>query len=1687
MVRGLCALAFCAICIVLRPQLGRSLPQWNCAISDPGSYSRNQSCAVSLLVGYELFLVGKETLTLLTVGASGYHFFIVNGGVLTLKYFQLHGATSSSILGFIGHDRHVFIRSCVFSDNLVRSVGTGSNGGAIRLLGGSGSGVVEISNTTFDGNKALDFGGAIFAQSSSVRVIVNSSYFYANQAGFGGAIHVRENAQVALWNTHISTCVGHQHGGAIYLEENAILAMTGGSMAYNKGWRGGACTCHHASCTFIDTIVGPGNRAIGNTVNNQPPSGAHGGGLHATDNARIVMANVSIMHNSASQGGGLYISESAHINIDRSLVAWNQANVSEESKGGGLFCGDGAVCEIANNTIFAHNQAIKDAGMSCFGQAVSAGTIGCWTDGTARITNDAETCSAGTSAIMTSENWMSQPATCPVCSAETFSFGGPVACTACPEGHYTRQPFRRIAHYHDNANDCRLPPFISGILGNSSTRGHTLLHITGGHFGDEMSTIVIISNGITWTNATSINATMITAQSPPGIGTRNPVTILVDGIASENQGNLRYMPPRILNATSPPFNGGILTLHGSNFGFDQMDQSNVSVRVEDVGSCVQSCNVMAVSSSGVVECYYSANVARGACRVVTVYVGGLASDPFRFCYDVDKGQISGLPLSSLKVKETKNVTYSFELTLAPLGNNDVKVYVQPRSSMLGFLCHASPTTVTFTNESAFAARDVIISTTGNHIDEGDDAVVYTCTVRHVVFSQDAQYAQSPDQTVTIDILNDDNADVHLWTVDPEYGSYDYAVKFLGPVYVQEGGAFYYGIRLDTQPRVPVYIEPQIRVKHLNNRSLASMPPLVAQPLVLAFNATNWDCIQRMGLVLAQDAIDNDAVRFEVNHHITTSDPVFFAATKGQSLRAVIDAIDDDTAGIALASNAVLTLTAGGEPGKIIVARFLSAPVYDVNVFVIVPPSIVLMDMPQPMLVQKTEWENIDQTITVRAQVGAKSGTFQLILVPQSKDVAYNSSAARFTISVVVQRAQDIPPAPLRPRILRGATLGSVNASWSAENNNAVFEVQWSQHGESFEAGKLNSTLTNETHIVIDAHVPLALQVLFVRVREWPNGRWSPISLKWVVASTCDLVSQYLRTAGNMGHWSCVTCPEGASCVGADVTWDKVKPLFGWWRNAIWTEDRQSQFSKCLFPAACLGGINNFFRGDYVDADLRDPAMTDLNESCNLRSGYALECNRHESKRCRLCATCSDGFHRRLVGATDRCDKCPSVLGNKLLITLGALAIFMLMGAMIFMQLKKGGKRSVTSMIKMIVITYIQLCYMISRMNVPWPNVLMSFFSVSSVVSTMGEHLVQLECALDGMSAAEVIYLKQVGYAAFVPALWIASTVSWFTVAGCSRKQFHDRGHEGKRTTRLDGNVATIVYITYLLYPSLCRQAFVLWSCRKVNSKFYLAADLQEICFEGRHLLYILCCSLPQICLYVLGIPLLGLRKIYKRKRQGSLGTSITMYRYGILYSAYSLQRWYWGAIVILRKAFIALITNAITEASVEVHLMVGFLAVAMIMNVWGDPYAGAPGILESQSKMLHRFDLTTLFVLLLTAWSGTFFVLEADCAHDVRCSLLLALVFLMHCFYCIYALRLFHVLSPKVPAGPNTCCTRCCNRFCKKHPEGPRLLTEITVLTNPNPMLAEDAQASSTEDVQASGTRTISDHTLSRNSWGVSA
>ena len=126
-----------------------------------------------------------------------------------------------------------------------------------------------------------------------------------------------------------------------------------------------------------------------------------------------------------------------------------------------------------------------------------------------------------------------------------------------------------------------------------------------------------------------------------------------------------------------------------------------------------------------------------------------------------------------------------------------------------------------------------------------------------------------------------------------------------------------------------------------------------------------------------------------------------------------------------------------------------------------------------------------------------------------------------------------------------------------------------------------SVITSRHQIVLNLSSLVTHQVAHVRVRSVPDGLWSTVSSGWVVASDCNFNTQYLSTLGTFGQWKCTQCPTGATCEGATVTWREVQPLFGWWRNDLWTEGRPSNFTQCPFPPACLGASNVFFKNQYI--------------------------------------------------------------------------------------------------------------------------------------------------------------------------------------------------------------------------------------------------------------------------------------------------------------------------------------------------------------------------------------------------------------------------------------------------------------------------------------------------------------------------
>merc|ERR1712072_1582656 len=268
------------------------------------------------------------------------------------------------------------------------------------------------------------------------------------------------------------------------------------------------------------------------------------------------------------------------------------------------------------------------------------------------------------------------------------------------------------------------------------------------------------------------------------------------------------------------------------------------------------------------------------------------------------------------------------------------------------------------------------------------------------------------------------------------------------------------------------------------------------------------------------------------------------------------------------------------------------------------------------------------------------------------------------------------------------------------------------------------------------------------------------------------------------------------------------------------------------------------------------------------------------------------------------------------------------------------------------------------------------------------------------------------------------TASW-----CHGRKYFYRGPDGQSPSMKDGSVATVVFLMYLLHPTLCRQSFALIVCQKVGDKSYLMVDMQEVCFEGRHLFWFLLCTIPQIILHVFGFPLIGLYVVWYEKNklnrksvngrrqtltsmrienQDTMNSSISLFKYGMLYSSYSPKRWYWDAIIGLRKAFIAFLTSYISLPQLEIHFTTVLLVLFIVLNEYGNPYSNRDGINTKRGAALQRLDTMTLLVCLFTAWSGLFFVLYPYCTEEnLPCYMLMWLVFAINTGFLLYCASLF--------------------------------------------------------------------------------
>ena len=209
----------------------------------------------------------------------------------------------------------------------------------------------------------------------------------------------------------------------------------------------------------------------------------------------------------------------------------------------------------------------------------------------------------------------------------------------------------------------------------------------------------------------------------------------------------------------------------------------------------------------------------------------------------------------------------------------------------------------------------------------------------------------------------------------------------------------------------------------------------------------------------------------------------------------------------------------------------------------------------------------------------------------------------------------------------------------------------------------------------------------------------------------------------------------------------------------------------------------------------------------------------------------------------------------------------------------------------------------------------------------------------------------------------------------------------------DVTVLSIVLILFLCYPLLAKLAFSALKCVHIGDDLYLLADLQEVCFAGRHLSYFLALTVPQLVAYVVGMPAVATWLIVRSGSRLYESEHLHM-RYSLLFAGYSEGREWWEAVIVVRKVSLVILGTFGSMQSVEktssISLIIVFLSI--IAHLLGKPF----GTESERAMRLHLLELMALFVVWFINWGGQMLFLGTS--DPVRIFLTILIVSSISCY-----------------------------------------------------------------------------------------
>ena len=238
-----------------------------------------------------------------------------------------------------------------------------------------------------------------------------------------------------------------------------------------------------------------------------------------------------------------------------------------------------------------------------------------------------------------------------------------------------------------------------------------------------------------------------------------------------------------------------------------------------------------------------------------------------------------------------------------------------------------------------------------------------------------------------------------------------------------------------------------------------------------------------------------------------------------------------------------------------------------------------------------------------------------------------------------------------------------------------------------------------------------------------------------------------------------------------------------------------------------------------------------------------------------------------------------------------------------------------------------------------------------------------------MSDGDVFFRVELLWGVAPPILLILCVTTWHLLSKC------------KKIGDLEIKMKTsCVALLYLVWPSLCSQTFSLFACRRVcdDETTFLRVDLEVPCWEGRHATYALLLGSPMLFLYVIGLPVAALFRV-RSMHQKSVIDKEEEKIYGMFYTAFRKETWWWEGTVAARKIVIALIGVFGTDLrDMQVHLTLMFVVFILLVTSQIRPFGGL------KHGILHILEMASLMATFLTLWAGSVFNTRPKCEDPMK-------------------------------------------------------------------------------------------------------